>query len=115
MQALEGDFRALGAELVAVSSSGVESHASLARRIGAGFPILSDPEGQAIRAYGLLHPGALPFTDVPVARPAVFVLDPEGVVRARHLTENWRVRERGERLLAELRRLGAGGRREPGR
>ena len=75
----------------------------MAEKLGIRFPVLSDAAGDAMRAYGLLHPHALPFAEFPVARPAVFIIDPEGVVRRRYLTPNWRVRERPEHLLAELR------------
>lgn len=102
MQSRHAELKDAGAALAAVSTSDPEDHARLARKIGASFPILSDPKGDAARAYGVLHPGALPFGDRPVARPAVFLLDGTGTVRKRFLTENWRIRERPERLLAEL-------------
>ncbi len=103
MQARHEDFRGANAEIVAISSSPWEKHAELARRLGAAFPILSDPDGAAIKSYGLLHPDALPLAEFPVARPAEFILDAGGVIRKRLLTQNWRVRERAEHLLEELR------------
>jgi peroxiredoxin len=103
LQARQNEFKAAAAEVVAISSSSVEDHASLARKIGAAFPILSDPDGTAIKDYGLLHSGALPFTDSPIARPAVFLLDAAGSIRERYLTDNWRVRQRAELLLERLR------------
>jgi peroxiredoxin len=102
LQARHEDFRAVNAEIVAISSSPWEKHAELARRIGAAFPILSDPDGAVIKGYGLLHPDALPFAEFPIARPAELILDAGGVIRKRFLTENWRVRERAEHLLEEL-------------
>lgn len=90
---------------MAVSSSGVDDHRKVAEKIEAGFPILADPDGEVIRTYDLFHPDALPFTGIPVARPAVFLLDGEGVVRARFLTENWRIRQRAETLLEALERF----------
>jgi len=103
LQARHEDFRAAGAAIAAVSSSSVAEHKKLAQRIEAAFPILSDLEGKTIRDHGLLHPGALPGSEQPIARPAVLLIDPQGVVKKRFLTENWRVRERAEHLLAELR------------
>jgi len=97
------EFRALGAEVVAISSSTVEDHREVADDIGATFPILADPEGEVIRAWGLLHPDAIPLTGLVVSRPAVFIIAPDGTVRRRFLTENWRVRLRPEHLLAALR------------
>ncbi len=91
--------------MLAISSSTVDDHRGLAAKIGASFPILADPDGKTIRAYGLLHENALPFTNTPVARPAEILLDGGGVIRDRFLTENWRVRERAERLLEALGRI----------
>lgn len=88
--------------MAAISSSSAAEHRGVAEKLGARFPLLADEKGDAIRAYGLLHPGALPFAEFPVARPAVFIIDPDGVVRKRFLTDNWRVRERPEHLLAEV-------------
>ena len=102
MQARYDDFRARSAEIVAVSSSPVEEHRALAERLGASFPLLSDREGTAMRAYGLYHPHAMPGDRFPVARPAVLLLDGAGVVRKRFLTDNWRVRTRPEELLESL-------------
>jgi peroxiredoxin (alkyl hydroperoxide reductase subunit C) len=114
LQARLEDFRGLGAELVAVSSSPVEEHRALAEKLASGgdagapgLTILADVEGEAIRAYGLIHPDALPFTDTPIARPAVFLVDGEGVIRARFLTDNWVVRPRPEQLLGKLKELQA--------
>lgn len=95
------------AELIAVSSSGVGEHGEIAAKIGATFPILADPTGETIRSYGMLHPGGNPFGEIPIARPGEFLIDETGVIRARFLTENWRVRERPEHLLDELGKLPA--------
>lgn len=92
------DFRKAGAEIVAISSSAPEKH----RAMGIGFPVLTDANGETIRAYGVDHPDALPFTTIHVARPAELILDDRRLVLKRFITENWRVRERPERLLAEL-------------
>jgi peroxiredoxin Q/BCP len=102
LQAHYEEFRARGAEVWAISSSTVEEHRKLAEKRGITFPILSDREGKAMRAYGVLHPGAPPYPDLPTARPAEFLVDAGGTIRARLLTDNWRVRARPENLLALL-------------
>ena len=57
-------------------------------RLRDGLVLLSDPDGRVIADYGL--------SDVTlgeeVARPATFVVDPAGVVRWRHLPQDWRRR-----------------------
>jgi peroxiredoxin Q/BCP len=105
LQSRHDDFKKGGNEIVAISSSSPEDHEKLAKKIGAAFPILSDPGGEAFRRYGILHEHALPGFDLPVARPAVFLIDGKGIIRKRFLTDNWRVRERPEHLLAELKGL----------
>jgi peroxiredoxin Q/BCP len=102
LQARHDDLTARNAELLAISSSSVEDHRKAAARFGLRFPLLSDLEGIAMRAYGVLHPGALPGADFPIARPAVFLVDGSGTIRDRRLTDNWRVRVRGEELLSML-------------
>lgn len=59
---------------------------------------LADPEMVAITAYGLrdINLGE------EVARPALFILDGEGIVRWRHITDDWRVRADGDELFARL-------------
>ena len=95
--------------MVAVSSSPPEAHDRIAGKLGLTFTLLSDPSGEAIEHWGLAHPGALPLSDTPVARPAIFIVDPQGIVRQRFLTENWRIRARPETLLDALRQLQGGG------
>lgn len=70
---------------------------------GIEYPLLADPDLAAIDAYGVRHPaGGMDGGDI--ARPATFLIDPEGRIIWRELTDNWRVRLRPERLLEQLRR-----------
>ena len=105
MQRRYEDFRALGVEVIAVSGASVEDHAALAQKIAAKFPILSDADGETIRAFGVHHPDAVPFIEQSVARPAIFLVDPEGIVRARYLTDNWRIRPHEETLFTNVQKL----------
>ena len=76
----------------------------LCRKAGYTFTFLSDPRGEAIRRYDLLHPGA-GVNGQDIARPAEFLLDPTGTVRWVNLTENFWVRARPEQILAAARSL----------
>ena len=44
-----------------------------------GFPLLSDYNKEVIRSYGVVNPDMIGLKDI--AKRAVFVIDPEGVVR----------------------------------
>jgi peroxiredoxin Q/BCP len=41
-------------------------------------PLLADSDREVIRAYGVLGPGGL-------VRRSIFIVDPEGIVRYRHV------------------------------
>ncbi len=71
-----------------ISTSSWEDIAFREDQLRDGLVLLSDPEGRVIADYGL--------SDVTlgeeVARPATFVVGPDGVVRWRHLPQDWRRR-----------------------
>jgi peroxiredoxin Q/BCP len=46
-----GDLQALGAVVLGVSADDVASHKRFAEKYGLNFPLLADPERQAILAY----------------------------------------------------------------
>ncbi len=63
------------------------------------FPVLSDVEHMVIDAYDLYNP------DGKIARPAVLVIDKNGVVRWTFFDEDYKVRALNDSILAELRKL----------
>ena len=67
--------RTLRAEVVAVSADGLEAHEEFVRRLGGlPFPLVSDRDLEAARAYGVLDDGGKR------SRRAVFVIDKGGTV-----------------------------------
>jgi peroxiredoxin len=84
-----------------VSVDTVEQNRDLAEGLGLDYPILSDADRTAIAAWGVVHAGGgIGGTDI--ARPATFLVERDGTVSWRSLTENWRVRVRPEHVLAAL-------------
>jgi len=79
----------------------------LGEKAGLTFPLLSDPEEKVIRPYDLLHIRGGP-KQVNIARPAEFLIDPTGRVRWVNLTDDIRVRVRGDEVLRAADRLGLG-------
>ena len=101
MQSRLKEIHHADARVLAVCVDPVEENAKVVEKLKLEFLVLSDPELKAIKAYGLVHEkGSIQGTAI--ARPAVFLLDREGVVRWRHLTDNWRVRVRPETVLEQL-------------
>lgn len=78
----------------------------MVEKLGLEYRVLSDSDREVIGAYGLLHPGAS-IDGGDIARPATLVIDADGIVRWRNLTENWRVRVRPDSVIEALAGLDA--------
>jgi len=61
-----------------ISPQSVDSHERFRSKYELTVPLLADPDREVIRAYGVLGPGGL-------VRRSIFIVDPEGVVRYRHV------------------------------
>jgi peroxiredoxin len=101
LQSRFSDIQNAGAEIVAVSVDTSEESARLAEKLGLEFTILSDVERRAIDDWGLVHEGGKPGEEA-IARPATFIVEPDGRISWRSLTDNWRVRVRPEQVLQAL-------------
>lgn len=102
LQARLEDIRRLDGEILAISADRSEDLRQLAESQGLDYRLVSDPELKVIDAYGLRHVGAGMGESSDIARPAVFVLDREGRIVWRDITDNWRVRVRPESILEQL-------------
>jgi len=91
-------LNAQGIRPVAISVDAPEASRKLAQQQGYTFPLLSDPNVEAIRRYDLVHAGQGEGGH-DIARPAEFLIDSTGTVRWVHLTENYWVRARPEEIL----------------
>jgi len=87
--------------VVAITVDSVEDNRRIVDKLGLEFPVLSDPSAEVISAYGVLHPGG-GMGGVDIARPAEFLVGPDGRIRWRELTENWRVRVRPEHIIEAI-------------
>ena len=84
------DFERRGVGVAAVSFDTVDTLRHFAERAGVSFPLLSDPDSEIIRAFGLLN------TEVPadhrfygIPRPGEFWIGPDGVVQATYFEEDY--------------------------
>ena len=68
----------LDAEVLGISPQSLDSHERFRAKYGLTVPLLADPDRTMIRAYGVLGPGGL-------VRRSIFIVDPTGVVRYRHV------------------------------
>ena len=104
MQSRLPEIKTLDANVLAISVDTPEENRQLAESAQLDFSLLSDREGKAMDAFGSRHPGGgMHGNDI--ARPAVFILDRQGRIAWRALTDNWRVRVRPETVLEQLKRI----------
>jgi peroxiredoxin Q/BCP len=68
----------LDAEVLGISPQSLDSHERFRDKYGLTVPLLADTDRTTIRAYGVLGPGGL-------VRRSIFIVDPTGVVRYRHV------------------------------
>lgn len=86
------------AVVLAIVVDPTAKNAEVVEQLGLSYSILSDPELQAIDAYDLRHEDG----ERSMARSATFVIDKDGVVRWRDLTDNFRMRPRPETVAAAV-------------
>jgi len=80
------EFEELGANVFAISIDSIFSHQAWAEKLGITFPLLSDFNREVIRAYGVIHEEILGLKGI--AKRSVFILDREGTVRYRWVSED---------------------------
>ena len=89
----------MGAETVALSADTPEQARLTVSELGITYPILSDSSRTHIRAYDVLHP------QEGIARPSLFVLDRDGVIRWQYVGTSAADRPALEDVLDQLRAL----------
>ena len=97
------DFRAAGAELVAISVDDAARTEPVRQELGIKFPLLCDTSREVVKKYGLLNSRE----KGGIALPATFVIDRERIVRFRAL-EDVASRVSVDQLLELARELGRG-------
>ena len=97
-------FESRGVRVVAVSIDTPEELRTMRESSGAGFPFLSDPEGELMDAFGIRHDGGR-MDGVDIAQSASFLVDSGGVVRWQRVATNYRLRPHPEEILEEIDRL----------
>lgn len=96
-------MRELGAEILAIAVTATFSQQAFAASLGVDFPLLSDWERTVCADYGVLydvwkgHSG--------VAKRSIFVLDRDGIVRYRWVTDDALVLPDFDEVVTALRAL----------
>lgn len=78
----------IGAQVVGISADIPFSNKAFAEQNGLTFPVLSDYNREAIKAFGITFPDLAGLKGLTVAKRSVFVLDKQGIVRYAWVSED---------------------------
>lgn len=87
-----------GIQLVGISYDSVETLKAFSESQEIPFLLLSDPESETIRAYGLHYKDGLP-------HPGTLLIDQQGIVRAKIFREGYKERHANEELIEAAKQL----------
>lgn len=94
------DFARFGMRVYALSGDRPETLVELQKELGLAVTLLSDPDGEAIGAFGMRDPTGLPHKNT--ARAGTFLIDRQGRVARRWLSTNYRKRPTADEILSHL-------------
>jgi len=83
-----GELSQAGASVVAVSIDGPFANKQFTEMHGLNFPVLSDYARDAVRKYGVVMPDLLHVKQYNAAKRSVFVIDPNGIVKYKWVSDN---------------------------
>ena len=89
-----GRFEDLGVKVLAISADSPWSHKAFAEDRGVEFPLLSDFKGAVLEEYGVRHELGFP-------ERAYFIIDREGMVRAKQIEPTPKTQPELERVLED--------------
>lgn len=98
-----GDLQQDGAKVFGISTDSPSSHKAFRAANQINYPLLSDWNKTASKAFGVLYDKLGDF--VGVSKRSVFVLDKDGVVRYKWVTEDPKVPPDAKKVLEEVKKL----------
>ena len=97
---MQAELEAKGAVVVGVSRDSVKSHANFKNKQSLNFPLLSDPSGEMIAAYGAWGPKVFMGRKANGIIRSTFIIDPDGNI-AKHYPKV-SVKTHADEVLADL-------------
>lgn len=98
------EIEASGVQLVALSYDAPATNAAAVKKLGLTFPLLSDAGSKVIDAYGIRNHEAKG-RGAGIPHPVLFIVDRQGVIRAKLGRENYRARPESAEIIAAAKAL----------
>ncbi|WP_042683608.1 redoxin domain-containing protein [Candidatus Nitrosotenuis chungbukensis] len=83
-----GEISNLGAQVIGISNDGPFANKAFAEKFNLNYPVLGDYKSKTIRDYDILMPDLLHVKGYDAAKRSVFVLDENGTVRYKWVSES---------------------------
>ena len=102
LQALQTDLAKIeqsGIRVVGISYDAPEKSAAAATKLGLTYPLLSDTGSKVIDAYGIRNKEAKGKAEG-VPHPVVFIVDGQGIIRAKLMRDGYRERPESAEIVA---------------
>lgn len=103
LKAIVEPLKARGFALAALSYDAPDVLATFQAKHALGYRLVSDPQSKVIDAFGLRDPaykeGTMPYG---VPRPAIFVIDSNGTIKASLAEEGYKTRPPSEAILSTI-------------
>src|SRR2546426_1356381 len=99
-----GAFKRGGARVLGIRTDTPHSHRALKEQSRLNYPLLSDWNKTVSTTYGVLYERFGSFGLHGVTKRSVFVLDADGVIRYKWVTEDPKVPPDHERILEEVKK-----------
>ena len=93
------DLKKAKIQVVAISYDAVEKLASFAKQKKISFPLLSDADSKVIDAYGIRNEEARGTRMDGVPHPGTFIIDQDGVIRAKLFYRHYVKRHSSQDLI----------------
>lgn len=82
------ELKDYGAQVIGISVDGPFANKIFTENRHLNFPVLSDYKRETIRRYGIVMPQLGPLKDYNAAKRSIFILDKDGKVRYRWVSDN---------------------------
>ena len=99
------DLQAIGASVIGISVDGPFANKIFSNNRNLNFPLLSDYKREAISKYGIVMKDLGPLKDYYAAKRSIFVLDREGNIRYRWVSDNPLIEPDYELIKTELNKI----------
>lgn len=100
---LHSQFQAAGTEIVGISKDSVQSHEKFIRKFGFPFALLSDADGAACKAFGVIKEKSLYGRTFLGINRSTFLFDEEGILR--NAWHSVKVKGHANEVLEAVRRI----------